>query len=65
MAKVKVGDEVRLYCDCGYGSLSGRFLHEQGVHLNAVPVVAIREDGYVVELPSGYRLTVKDRDMCA
>jgi len=60
-----IGDKVQLRYDCGNGSLSGIFLSEQSATRVMVPIVALKDKhyDYTVELPSGYRLGVDERDI--
>lgn len=67
--KHSVGDKVELHREGipGFGSLNKIFLSEEGYFGGFLEILNVDEDdrSYVVELPTGYKLKITNRDIVA
>lgn len=67
MIRRQLGDRVSLITAASSafsgGMLNYRGLAQEGYRGEPVTVVDLSDDGYVVRLPSGYRLFVTERDI--
>jgi hypothetical protein len=62
---IRVGDKVKLLHGGipGSGSLNTEFLDAEGYTGECVPVIAVEGKYAIVQLPSGYKLEITERDV--